>query len=408
MYRPILVAAALIRLLLLIVVPFGGTISHGLQGLNDEQAHFHYVAYIAENRAFPVQVHSSRTPGAIERADFEYYQPPLYYLLCAPIYAFLHTSPALYACRLISFVCGLLSLFVLSRILQNMGLSRSRRRQAVLFLALLPSHAYFSSVVSNDSLAWLIGFLLTERLFALYERTRAAPDTIGRLGSPCVVGLLLGLGMLTKSSLAVFYPVAAFAYGYVFQRTRRPRVIWCGFLALATSLIVAGAWYLRNVALYGSLMALHVGFGPPSAGRFDSLIHIVRSTARTFWFPMQHEHVRPLGVVRLLRALGGLILAAHAVAALRYMGRETALTVKAVTLGLLMSLALVAQLYVGVGWMTTEARFMFPALAAIVFFLVVPAADLLRRWGWTERFITAYFCLLALHPYLFLLFVRDS
>jgi len=387
-------------------VPFGGPISHGLQGLNDEQAHFNYIAYIAENHAFPVQVHHSRMPGAIERADFEYYQPPLYYLLCAPIYAFLHGSPALYACRLMSLICGLLSLLVLSRILRNMGCPIWRRRQAVLFLAFLPSVAYFSSIVSNDSLAWLIGFLLTERLFNLYERTQAAPDAIGRLGIHVVLGLLLGLGMLTKSSLAIFYPVAAFAYGYAFLRTRRPTTLWCGVLALAISLMVAGAWYFRNVALYGSLMALQVGFGPPGEVRFDSLILIVRSTARTFWFPMQH--VAPLGVVRLLRALGGLILAAHAAAALRYMGRESALTVKAGTLGLLMLLALAAQVYVGVGWMTAEARFMFPALAAIVFFLVVPAGDLLRRWSWNERFITAYFCLLALHPYLFLLFVRDS
>jgi 4-amino-4-deoxy-L-arabinose transferase-like glycosyltransferase len=404
LYRSILACAVAIRLLLVIVVPFGGTIAHRLQGLSDEQAHFSYIAYLAQHHTFPVQTHA-HVPGSTERVDFEYHQPPLYYLLCAPFYALLHGPLALYACRLVSVLCGLLSLLVLSRILSNLGCSKSRREQGVLFLALLPSHAYFSALVSNDSLAWLIGFLLTERLFALYDRARLPPDALRGLGIHNVLGLMLGLGMLTKSSLALFYPVVAFAYGYAYLRTRRPAVILCGVLALTISLSVAGVWYLRNVALYGSISALNVGYDVPREENIlDAVIHLTRAAARYFWFPMQH--VEPSSLVRMLRALGGLVITAHAVAALWYL-RRYGLTVKTGTLGLLVVVALAAQLYVAIHWMNVEARLMYPALAAIVFFMVVPPADLLRRWGWRESFITAYFCALALHPYLFLLFARS-
>jgi len=396
----------LIRILLLIAVPFGGTVSHRLQGLNDEVAHLNYVAYLADHRAFPVQVHHALEPGAMDRADFEYYQPPLYYLLCSPLYALLERSVALYACRLVSFLCGLLSLLAFSRILEGLGCAESSRRQAVAFLALLPCHAYFSAMVSNDSLTWLIGFLLTGRLFALYDRTRLAPGAIGRPGLHAVLGLLLGLGMLAKPSMAVFYPVALFAYGYTFLCTRRAVVIWCGLLALGISLAVAGPWYLRNVTLYGSPLALHIGLGPPSESAIiDRLIHAVRATARYFWFPMQH--VQPSEAVRLLRTLGGLIIVAHAVAAFWYLSRKGGLTVKTGTLALLLLLALTAQVRVAILWMAVEARFIFPALAAIVFFLVVPVAGVFKRWGRSERFIWIYFCALALHGYLFLPFVQN-
>lgn len=81
-FPALLLAAVLLRAFLLGATPFGQTVAHRLERLNDDPAHLNYVRYLAEHHAFPVQTHHSREPG-----DFEYYQPPLYYLVCAPLYA---------------------------------------------------------------------------------------------------------------------------------------------------------------------------------------------------------------------------------------------------------------------------------------------------------------------------------
>ena len=93
---------------------------------------------------------------------------------------------------------------------------------------------------------------------------------------------LLGLGMLTKSALFVFYPIALLAYALRDQGGRR-RAIQGALVALGVSLLIAGAWYARNVTLYGSPFALEVGFGPPEPGRWSlfAQAHAAAITIRT-------------------------------------------------------------------------------------------------------------------------------
>ena len=111
-----LAVAIAIRLYLVIALPYGHAIHGGLEGLNDEPSHLSYIRALASGRGFQVQTHSAMEPGAFDRADFEYYQPPLYYLICAPAVALVSEPAELLVCRAISFVLGLLSLFVLSRV----------------------------------------------------------------------------------------------------------------------------------------------------------------------------------------------------------------------------------------------------------------------------------------------------
>ena len=157
----VLAAAILVRIAFLFAVPFGPLVEGRLQGLNDEPAHLNYVRYLVEHRALPIQTGHVRQAGAFERGDFEYYQPPLYYLLCAPPVAVAGARWTLLLCRGLSLVFALLSFPVLARILALLGLGPAERRAGVAFAALLPVHVYFSSLVSNDSLCWLMALLIT-------------------------------------------------------------------------------------------------------------------------------------------------------------------------------------------------------------------------------------------------------
>lgn len=402
-FLALLPLALLLRVVFLIAVPYGQTVAHRLEGLNDEPAHLNYVRYLAEHRAFPVQAHHSREPGAFARGDFEYYQPPLYYLVCAPIYAAVGGRAGLYACRLVSFVCGLVSLVALGRILGRLGCSPSCRRLGVVFVALLPTHAYFSSLASNDGLCWLIAMLLAHQLLVLADQDRG---TLGasRFGFAVRLGLLLAAGMLTKSSIAIFLPVTLLTYLQVAIRIRRPRLVYASLIPLGLTVLVAGPWYWRNLSLYGSLSAFAVGFGPPEAGLLSAagIAHTIKATIRYFWFPMQH--VPGVVPVVALRSLGAAFLMLHAVAALAYLRRPGRADGKALTMLLLLVGALIGQLTMGLSWPDAEGRSLMPALAPISFLMVAPAFALAARRKGGERLAWVYLCLLAAHPYALLAF----
>src|SRR5262245_56255234 len=118
-----LTVAVAIRLFFVFAVPFGHAVRNHLEGLNDEPAHMNYVRALANQRTFPVQPHHAFEPGAFDRYDFEYYQPPLIYLLNVPVYLLAGDRHALIPLRLVSFVLGLLSLVVLARVLDRLGCS---------------------------------------------------------------------------------------------------------------------------------------------------------------------------------------------------------------------------------------------------------------------------------------------
>lgn len=402
-FLTLLTLAVLLRGFLLVATPFGQTVASRIEGLNDEPAHVNYVRYLVEHRALPIQTHHYREPGAFERGDFEYYQPPLYYLVCAPLYAAAGERYGLYACRLVSFVCGLLSLVVVGRIFGLLDCSLSCRRLGIVFVALLPTHAYFSSLASNDSLSWLIALLIAREMLVLLDRWRDATEPPS-LGFGVRLGLLLAAGTLTKNSIAIFPPVIALVYWYLAEGPRRPRVFFASLVPLGLMVLVAGPWYWRNHMVYGSFSALEVGFGPVEPGLVSptGFAHVIRSTVRYFWFPMQH--VSGSAAANGIRVFGALLLALHAAAAVVYLRRPGGPDVKGLTMALLLFFALLAQITLGMSWTDIEGRFLLPALAPIAFLMVAPVFALAARWRDGERLAWIYVVLVAAHPWAMLAF----
>jgi len=395
----VLAAAIVLRVCFTLMLPFGPTVAGRLEGLNDEPAHFNYVRYLVQHRALPVQTRHVAEPGAFERADFEYYQPPLYYLLCAPLVAFAGDHAGLTLCRALSLVCALLSLVVLSRMLALLGLGASARRAGVAFAALLPVHVYFTSVVSNDGLSWLIALLITHELM---RRVSVGADRPKGHVADVRLGVLLGLGMLTKSALAVFYPVVLLAYAVL--RLDRRRALAGAAIALGLSLVIAGPWYARNVMVYGSPFALQVGFGPPEPGRWSLLAqaHAAAITIQTFWSPM--EHVPTTSVVIALRMLGIALVALHATAALGGLARRLPLDRPTLVAGALLAVVVAGHVALNLTWGESEGRFLLPALAPIVFLVVAPVFAWAAGRKHGEAIAYTYCVLLAAHPYMFLAF----
>ena len=348
-----------IRLALPFALPLGEVVRNRLQGLNDEPAHLSYVKYVALRHALPVQTHRFEEPGAFERADFEFHQPPLYYVLAAPLYSLAGPGRGLLACRLFSALCGLGTLILLWRVLRSSPLPGFVTWPAMMFATLWLTPAYFCAVVSNDALSWLIGAGLVG---LLWVRPGGRPGARRAI----LLGVLLGAGLLTKSTLLVFLPAVLIVGALESLRERRAApLIECGGAVLLACLIVL-PWYLRNLSVYGTLWGLETGgFAQPYAGTKPSWMALLVNTNKYFWFPMQHVPVDTPS--RLFRGICSVILVMYSLGALTYVWRRKASDAREVMLFVVWLVMVAAYAIRNQIWFAPEARFLFPAFLPLVY-----------------------------------------
>jgi 4-amino-4-deoxy-L-arabinose transferase-like glycosyltransferase len=277
-----------LRLSFVLFLPEGQRVKHHLEGLGDEPAHFNYIKYLVKNRSFPIQTTTYKTPGASIRNDFEFYQPPVYYLIGA---LGLRLGGGLHFCRMLSCICGILSLWFVALILKRMGTPCEVQAAGVLLCGLFPPHAYFSSVVSNDSMSWLVALALTYAFLGQgRESGSLVPEFTWRRS--LIIGFLLGAGSLIKSSLLLFYPIAAGCFFYAWYRQKDGMILLRTALSLGCAGLVNVPWLLRNYAMYHSFTGLSFLNGPevsyPHLLTLQGFPLFLKTSVRYFWFPMQH------------------------------------------------------------------------------------------------------------------------
>ncbi len=397
--------AIALRLLLTVFTPFGQTVGQRLEGLNDEPAHFNYVKYLAGHRSLPRQTGTVKDPGAFGRNDFEYYQPPLYYVIGAFFYAAFGSKAAFYCCRLFSCCCGILTVFCIGAIAYKTVPDPLLRRYAVLFAALFPTHAYFCAMISNDALSWLLATLI------VYEMMSAGrPHSRGFLPWRRAIRLMLCLaaGMLTKSSLAVFFIVTAtwFFAGSLAERNLRTALQGCA--AIGGAAVIAAPWYIRNLAVYHSPFALNMGFGPPVhfPATAQAIAGFIKKTVHYFWFPLQN--VRPESVgVKICNGIGGVILVIQGIAAAVYMFRNGRRSYRAALLALVLLVTIISYVGLNLSHAEPEGIFRLPAFSAIVFFFGAPVVGAFGRRGGGGRVLAAAI-ITAMYPCLYLLFTKAA
>jgi hypothetical protein len=137
----------------------------------DEPAHFNYVAQVATNGCCPVieigdwdsaylerlksRHFNPELLGNLSRIQYEDHQPPLYYLLAAPLYSL--TNGSLTALRLFSVACGaiiVICAYAISRLLipERPWVALG----AAAFTAFLPQNLAILASVNNDALSWAL------------------------------------------------------------------------------------------------------------------------------------------------------------------------------------------------------------------------------------------------------------
>jgi 4-amino-4-deoxy-L-arabinose transferase-like glycosyltransferase len=217
----------------------------------DEAAHLLYVQQLAAGK-LPVF-------RAEDRANFEAHQPPLAYAVALPAYLAAGGRGtgevprlARYAVRGVSLLLGALVVTLVFLAVRcwlpgdpALGLA------AGAVAAFLPMRLAVFSSLSNDPLTELI-FCAVLLVLGLglrdgFNRRRAL-----------LVGTLIGLGLLTKSTCALLLPVALVALFLEWRRhrSRSGAYVVNALLLVGMAFVIGGPWLARNQVLYGDPFAL--------------------------------------------------------------------------------------------------------------------------------------------------------
>ncbi len=273
----------------------------------DEPQHFHYIQRLAEQDSIPIagqtyisleivdslfetrhwetfhwSTPDSRLPqnlGLIGHS-YEGYQPPLYYALFAPLFSILPGGilVKLYWLRWATVGLSLLTVWMAWRMTRELFPEKPALAYSVgLFLALLPERAASISRVSNDVLLEVLAAAF------IWVCTRAVLKGL-TLRRSLLLGLLLGLGVLTKTSMAILAVLLPPVF-WTNRRVSRWALCAVGTAGIALALIVP--LLIRNLTLYGDLTgfsgfeASHVIAAPPLTGQ--NILSAVWDLFRHYW-----------------------------------------------------------------------------------------------------------------------------
>jgi 4-amino-4-deoxy-L-arabinose transferase-like glycosyltransferase len=333
----------------------------------DEVGHFNYVKYIYEKRALPVY----EPETAVRNNEFEYYQPPLYYLALMPSYAaakFLNFDEDITVriLRLSSIILWLINLLFGIKILDRLKIGNEFIRVFFIgMLSLLPTYLFISSVINNDNLV----VTLAGAYLLIFSGKTSLKNSIA-------IGLIIGLALITKLTAAVlFIPVISLM---LIKFLKKEILLNQAVLYLLVVCIVSFVLYapvgFRNTALYGSFMALSIG-NEPAAWRsvFHSFIEIQDNIKETFWSASGHYmrqrflpgigiHLTYLGIIGLI--WGYIKKKENSLIAFE---SSTLMFVQSTTLGVIVNLLLV--LWFGMIYAQGQGRFLFTMLFPIALLL---------------------------------------
>lgn len=382
----------------------------------DEPAHYNYVRQLASGH-LPViesgdydQDYQSRVISSnfdpqysVESFEYEDYQPPLYYLIQTPIYSI--TGGALRPMRLLSVLLGagvvILTYFVANRLFPG---KEWLALTAAVFVAFLPQHVAMLAAVNNDSLAELFIAAILLVLVGLVAGGRGNqkirdsvwqgqginPGTKGRNRKLIVLGVLLGLGLLTKVTVYILIPIIGGALLWINWKNW-PSLLRSSLLVFGIAGLMGLAWWLRNLFVYGGIDILGTGahnaivVGQPRTvewiaerGFGATLLAFVQTTFQSFWGQFGWMGVvMPSWVYRLLILFSFLTIVGFFWALARpsdhwklmadqqELGEITLSKVPALLLAGTFLISLVLYLGYNLTFVQHQGRYLFPALIPI-------------------------------------------
>jgi 4-amino-4-deoxy-L-arabinose transferase-like glycosyltransferase len=191
---------------------------------------------------------------------------------------------AIYIARFVTIFLGIGTILLVSRLGEVLFNPQVAIVAAVL-TAFNPMFIFISTSVNNDGLAALLGML---GLYLLVMLWRDEPDPVRGWLRYFTLGLVLGLAILTKLSLAGLLLLAGISLAVLTWRRRQWKyLLFGGSVVLLVALAVAAPWLIHNLRHYQDPSALNV-FLEVQAQRavplsFQDWIEEFGTLYRTFW-----------------------------------------------------------------------------------------------------------------------------
>lgn len=263
---------------------------------SDELWHYPMAKYIADNWALPVQDPENVGPWRQEGS-----QPPLYYFLGAIATAWIDTSDvdvvrhlnphadngiatpdgninlithqpeaesfpwqgttlAVHLIRFLSALMGAATVYLTYRLsLELMPNHPNLALGAAAINAFTPMFIFISASVNNDNLVILLSSLALLLMVRIIKAADGAKRQTFHIWRFALLGVFVGLALLTKESAGGLVILTALTVAYVSWRSRSLRLFLIGGLVTGGAvLLIAGWWYLRNWQLYGDPLGQNV------------------------------------------------------------------------------------------------------------------------------------------------------
>ena len=376
------------------------------RSFGDESAHLAYVQTVAEDQRLPVlgedrisvEVAALRAgrdpatdpdiepPRGFDAEQYEAFQPPLYYLLAAPVFAvadavtddWFPRVKLLRAQSLAYLLAAAWVLFLLARrVMPNAHLIAF---SAALMVLMWPGVLVMGATVSNASLELLAVACLA------YALWRADSEVSSRW--LLLSGLALGLGILTKFTVVALAPLLAVVAVRYAMHTAEPRkwVVVAGCAAIP--IVVLAPWLAFNLDHYDALT--------PNGLAKQIQTPIINPTRAnfgfgTFWsgvpdvfsgfYPLEwifHGPERPKVLVLALEFVKAAVFGFPLLLLVlepRWLKSRHVLLLAG---PLVLAIAMIAYSTVIENWPLTLPRYVFPALPPLALFAALSWSRLLR------------------------------
>jgi hypothetical protein len=219
----------------------------------DARHHKMYVDFLRVKGAVPVA-----TDG------WSVYHPPLFYAIAA-VFEWIGEAVGgrrggIVGLKLVPFLAGLANVWVAAELCRRLFPEDFRKRfAAAVFAAVLPMNLYVAAYFSNETFHTLLAGLA---VLATVDLLLAPKATSRRV---FVLGLLLGLALLTKYTALLVGAVAFFFLAcklVAVERAGPARLAGLAAVFAAPPLALAGWFYARNVLLFGDPLIANWGDMP--------------------------------------------------------------------------------------------------------------------------------------------------